>query len=120
MAYGLYKGFSFKFETSQIPTIVRHGFFYTLVGGVVFIEGVVIQGFKNIPALILHLAAVVPYYLAIQEVLKVGDTFQSQPQAYLTPSQYYFLAGIILNILGFVANRVRRQAVITRTGEVRT
>ncbi len=117
--YGVYKAFSFNFVTSNVPSIVRQGFLYALVGGVVFIEGVVIQGFRRVYALVLHLAAILPYYLAIQEILKVADTSQTQVQPYVTASQLYFLAGVILNVLGIVANRVRRETTVPRITEIR-
>ena len=118
--YGIYTAFSFPQEAARVPDIVGKGFYYTLIGGVLLIEGVVIQGFKKIYALILHLAAAVPYFLAIQEILRVGNSIGTQPQQYLAAAQYYLLAGIILNILGIVANNIRRAPrMVTTTTTLR-
>lgn len=107
--YGIFTAFNFPFQSSRVHDIVSRGFFYTLIGGVVFIEGVVIQGFKRWYALILHLAAAYPYYLAIQQIVNVGNSNATQIQQYFTAAQYYFFAGIILNILGIAANNLRRE-----------
>ena len=106
--YGIYSLTKYPFQASNVKDIVSKSIVYMLAGGVVFIEGVVVQGFKKVYGLILHLAAIVPYYLAIQQILSVGNTGATSFQPYLSASQYYFIAGVILNILGLVANNVRR------------
>jgi hypothetical protein len=113
--YGIYKMTTYPFETSNIHSIVSNAVFYILVGAVVFLEGVVIQGFKRIYALVLHLGAVIPYYFAIQAILSQGAAGASSASQYLTASEYYLAAGVILNLLGLIANnlRVRRQVSTT-------
>jgi hypothetical protein len=108
IVYGIYSVTKYPFQASNVKDIVSKSVLYVLVGGVVFLEGVVVQGFKKIYALILHLAAILPYYLAIQQILSVGNTGATNVQQYLAGSEYYFIAGVILNILGLIANNLRR------------
>jgi hypothetical protein len=108
IVYGIYSITKYSFLASNVKDIVSKSALYMIVGGVVFLEGVVVQGFKKIYALILHLAAILPYYLAIQQILSVGNTGATAVQQYLSASEYYFIAGVILNILGLIANNLRR------------
>ncbi len=106
--YGVYSLTQYSFSASNVNDIVHKPVLYILVGGVVFLEGVVVQGFKKIYALIIHLAAIIPYYFAIQQILSVGSTGSTSVQQYLSASGYYFAIGVIKNIIGLVANNVRR------------
>ena len=90
----------------SVPRIVGYDAVIALAGAVVFIVGVVVQGFKNIFALIVHLVAVIPYYLAITKVQSLGNGAVSDASAYLMQTELYWAAGIILNIIGIILNRV--------------
>jgi hypothetical protein len=115
IVYGIYEITKYPLQASNVKDIVSKSVLYMLVGGVVFLEGVVVQGFKKVYALIIHLAAVVPYYLAIQQILSVGNTGSTQFQQYLSASEWYFIIGVVLNIVGLVANNLRaiREPVTT-------
>jgi hypothetical protein len=106
--YGIYTLTQYSFTASNVKDIISRPILYIMVGGVVFLEGVVVQGFKKIYALVLHLAAILPYYLAIQQILSTGSTGETHVQAYISASGLYFAVGVILNILGLVANNLRR------------
>jgi len=113
--YGIYEITKYPLQASNVKDIVSKSILYMLVGGVVFLEGVVVQGFKKVYALIIHLAAAVPYYLAIQQILSVGNTGSTQFQHYLSASGWYFIIGVVLNIVGLIANNLRpvREPVAT-------
>jgi hypothetical protein len=53
-----------------------------------------------------HLAAVVPYYFAIQSVIAIGQPQSTQPLAYWNASAIPWIIGIILNLIGMILNRV--------------
>ncbi len=106
--YGVYLLTTYSFQAGNVKDIISKPVLYILVGGVVFLEGVVIQGFKKVYALILHLAAVLPYYLAIQQILSVGASGETHVSAYTSASGIYFAIGIVLNVLGLIANNLRR------------
>ena len=93
----------------NIPRIVGYDSVIALAGAVVFIEGVVVQGFKKIIALIIHLAAVIPYYLAIVQVQTLGNQGVRDLSTYLNQTELYWAIGIILNIIGIILNRVGRK-----------
>ncbi|HEY7588291.1 MAG TPA: hypothetical protein VIB49_06060, partial [Thermoplasmata archaeon] len=69
---GIYRIVTSDFEAANIPSIVGDGFAFVLYGAIVFIAGVVIVGFRNWIALVLHLAALIPYYFAIQSIITTG------------------------------------------------
>ena len=79
---GIYRVVTSDFVAANISNIVGNGFAFVLYGAVVFIVGVVVVGFRNWIALALHLASVVPYYFAIQNVISVGQTQSTQIRAY--------------------------------------
>ncbi len=93
----------------SIPQIVGYDSVIALVGAVVFIVGVVFQGFKKIFALIVHLVAVIPYYLAIVQVQSLGNQGVRDISMYLNQTEFYWAAGIILNIIGIILNRVGKK-----------
>lgn len=103
---GIYRVITSGFVTSNIPSVVRDGFAFVLYGAVVFVVGIVVSGFRNWVALVLHLSAVTPYYLAIQSVISVGQTQSVQLRAYWDASTVPWIAGIVLNFLGMIVNRV--------------
>ncbi len=103
---GLYRVVTSDFVASNILNIVGNGFAFVLYGAVVFIVGVVVAGFRNWVALALHLAAVVPYYFAIQSVIAVGQTQSTQVRAYWDATTIPWIIGVILNFLGIIMNRV--------------
>lgn len=106
IALGLYRVVTSDFVESNIPTIVGEGFAYILYGAVIFIVGVVVVNFRNAVALALHVAAVVPYYFAIQSVIEVGRSGGTTVNAYWSASAIPWIVGIVLNFLGIVMNRV--------------
>ncbi len=93
----------------NIPRIVGYDAVIALAGAVVFIVGVVVQGLRNVFALIVHLVAVIPYYLAITKVQSLGQSGTSALSTYLTQTELYWAAGIILNIVGIILNRVGKK-----------
>ncbi len=95
--------------TTNIPRIVSYDSIIALAGAVVFIMGIVIQGFKNIFALIAHLIALIPYYLAITKVQSLGQQGSSVLSTYLTQTELYWAAAIVLGIIGIILNRVGRK-----------
>lgn len=103
---GIYRVVTSDFIASNISNIVGNGFAFVLYGAVVFIVGVVVAGFRNWIALVLHLAAVVPYYFAIQSVIAVGQTQSTQVRAYWDASTIPWIIGVVLNFLGIIMNRV--------------
>lgn len=106
IVFGIYRIVTSDFVASDISNIVGNGFAFVLYGAVVFVVGVVVVGFRNWIALALHLAAVVPYYFAIQSVIAVGQTQSNQVRAYLDASAIPWIIGIVLNFLGIITNRV--------------
>ncbi len=103
---GIYRVVTSDFIASNISNIVGNGFAFVLYGAVVFIVGVVVVGFRNWIALVLHLAAVIPYYFAIQSVIAVGQTQSTQVRAYWDASTIPWIIGVILNFSGIIMNRV--------------
>ncbi len=93
----------------SVPQIVGYDSVIALAGAVVFIVGVVVQGFKKILALIFHLLSVIPYYLAIVQVQSLGNQGISDLSKYLNQTELYWAAGIILNIIGIILNRVGKK-----------
>ncbi len=93
----------------SVPRIVGYDSVLALAGAVVFIVGVVVQGFKKIFALIVHLVAVIPYYLAIVQVQSLGNQGVRDISMYLNQTELYWAAGIILNIIGIILNRVGKK-----------
>lgn len=96
-------------NSTNIPRIVGYDAIIALAGAVAFIMGVVIQGFRNIFALILHLIAIIPYYLAIAKVQTLGQQGIGDWPTYLTKTELYWPAAIILGIIGVILNRVGRK-----------
>ncbi len=116
---GIYRVVTSDFTAANIPNIVGNGFAFVLYGAVVFIAGVVVVGFRNWIALVLHLAAVIPYYFAIQSVIATGEGMDAKPLAYFNASAIPWIIGIILNFAGIVMNRVTigaRKAPAPATG----
>ncbi len=103
---GIYRVVTSDFVASNISNIVGNGFGFVLYGAVVFIVGVVVVGFRNWIALVLHSAAVVPYYFAIQSVIAVGQTQSTQVRAYWDASTIPWIIGVLLNFSGIIMNRV--------------
>ncbi len=95
--------------TAGIQRIVGYDSIIGLAGGVIFIMGIVVQGFKNIYALIVHLLALIPYYLAITNIQTLGQQGLGDLQTYLTQTQIYWAAAMILGIVGIILNRVGRK-----------
>jgi hypothetical protein len=103
---GLYRVITSDFVAANIPSIVGNGFAYILYGAVVFIVGVVVVNFRNPIALVIHLAAVVPYYFAIQAVIEVGQAGATTVGAYWSASSIPWILGVALNLIGIIVNRV--------------
>jgi hypothetical protein len=103
---GVYRVVTSDFSAANVSNIVGNGFAFILYGAVVFIAGVVVVGFRNWVALVLHLAAVIPYYFAIQSVISTGQAMNTSPLAYFNASAIPWILGIVLNIAGIVMNRV--------------
>lgn len=106
IVWGIYRVATSDFTSANIPSIVGNGFAFVLYGAVVFIAGVVVVGFRNWVALVLHLAAVIPYYFAIQSVISTGEGMDTRPLAYFNASAIPWIIGIVLNVAGMVMNRV--------------
>ncbi len=89
----------------NISRIIGYDAIIALAGGVILIMGMVIQGFKKISALIVHLIALIPYYLAITKVQTLGQQGSSDYSTYLTQTELYWAAAIILGIIGTIINQ---------------
>lgn len=116
---GIFRVVTSNFIAANVPNIVANGFAWILYGAIVFIAGVVVVGFRNWVALLLHLAAVIPYYFAVQSVIATGQAGGTQPLAYFNPSAIAWIIGIVLNIAGIIMNRVTigaRKAPAPTTG----
>lgn len=92
-----------------VPRIIGNDAVIGLAGGVIFIIGVVVQGFKRIIALIVHLVALIPYYLAISQIQTLGMQGNANESTYLTQTELYWAAAIILGIIGVTLNRTGRK-----------
>ena len=103
---GLYRVITSDFVAANIPRIVGDGFAFILYGGVVFIVGVVVVNFRNAIALGIHLAAVVPYYFAIQRVIEVGQAQSATVGAYWSASSIPWIVGVAINFIGITVNLV--------------
>lgn len=93
----------------NIPRIVGYDSIIALAGAVVFIMGIVVQGFKSPFALLAHLIALIPYYLAITKVQSLGQQGTSDFSTYLTQTDVYWAVAIILGIIGIILNRVGKK-----------
>src|SRR5712692_9463260 len=71
----------------NVPQIVGYDSVLALAGAVAFIVGVVVQGFKKTFALIVHLVAVIPYYLAIVKVQSLGNQGVRDLPTYLNQTE---------------------------------
>ena len=107
MIWGIYSVVTSNFIAANIPAIVASGFAVLLYGCVLLVTGVVVSGFRNWIALGLHLAAILPYYLAIQVVITTSVGLSQEPGPYLSASLIFWVLGIALNVAGIVMNRVK-------------
>lgn len=96
-----------EFVASNVPVIVGSGFSYVLYGIVAFIVAVVVYGSRSWMALVLHVAAIVPYYFATQSVITVGNTQATDVGSYWSASAIPWIVGIVLNIAGIAVNRLK-------------
>ena len=110
MLWGIFKVVTTNFIPAYIPVLVGGGFAFLLYGAVLFVDGVVVSGFKNWIALALHLAANVPYFLAIGEVIRIGASSGQEVPVYLSASGLWFAIGIALNVTGIILNRMKTGA----------
>jgi len=118
MLYGVYWVLTTEFVEANIPTLVGRGFSAIMVGLVVFINGIVVQGYKNYYALGIHLLANIPYAIAIWTIFNMGYNQTSpptDPQEYIMATIIYWIIGAILNIGGIVANRFVKEKTAAST-----
>lgn len=93
----------------SVPRIIGYDAIIGLAGGVIFIVGVVVQGFKRIIALIVHLIALIPYYLAISRIQTLGMQGSTDESTYLMQTELYWVAAIALGIIGVILNRTGKK-----------
>jgi len=106
LLYGIYNALTTGYAQSDIPKLVANAFVPITIGVVLLIDGVVVQGFKNYYALIIHLIANVPYALAIMGINNLGQQSNppTNPQEYIMATLVYWIIGVIFNLGGIVAN----------------
>jgi hypothetical protein len=113
LLYGIYYALTTEYVEANIPQIVANGFVPIAIGTVVIIDGVVVQGFRNYYALIIHLIANVPYALAIIGIANLGQQINppTNLQNYLMTNfiYIYWIIGAIFNIGGIIANRFAKK-----------
>jgi hypothetical protein len=111
LLYGIYNALTIGYEESNIARLVTNGFVPIMIGAVLIIDGIVVQGFRNYYALVIHLIANVPYALAIMGINNLGQQLNppTNPQDYLMATLIYWIIGVILNIGGIIANRSSKQ-----------
>jgi hypothetical protein len=109
--YGIYNALTTEYVQSNIPELVTYAFVPIMTGGVLLIDGIVVQGFRNYYALIIHLIANVPYALAIMGINNLGQQSNppTNPQEYIMATLIYWIIGIILNLGGIIANRYAKK-----------
>jgi hypothetical protein len=107
--YGIYYALTAEYVEANIPQIMTNGFVPIVIGLVVIIDGIVVHGFRNYYALVIHLIANVPYALAIMGITSLGQQINppTNPQDYLMTNfiYIYWIIGVIFNIGGIIANR---------------
>jgi len=113
LLYGVYNVLTTEYVEANIPNIVANGFVPITIGIVIFINGIVVQGFRNYYALIIHLIANVPYALAIIGINNLGQQTSppTDPQEYIMATLIYWIIGAVLNIGGIIANRLKESQV---------
>ena len=109
--YGIYNALTTEYVQSNIPKLMTYAFVPILIGGVLLINGIVVQGFKNYYALIIHLIANVPYALAIMGINNLGQQSNppTNPQEYIMATLIYWIIGVIFNLGGIVANHFAKK-----------
>jgi hypothetical protein len=109
--YGVYSALTTEHAQSNIPKLVVNGFVPITIGIVLLIDGVVVQGFINYYALIIHLIANIPYALAIMGINNLGQQTNppTNPQEYITATLIYWIIGVIFNLGGIVANHFAKK-----------
>jgi hypothetical protein len=109
LLYGIYYALTAEYVEANIPNIVANNFVPVTIGLVVIINGVVVQGFRNYYALMIHLIANAPYALAIIGINNLAQQINppTNPQDYLMTNfiYIYWIIGAIFNIGGIIANR---------------
>ena len=111
LLYGVYNTLTTEYIEANISKIVANGFVPITIGIVVLINGIVIQGFKNYYALVIHLLANIPYALAIMGTNNLGQQTNppTDPQEYIMAMLIYWIIGAVLNIGGIIANRYAKK-----------
>ncbi len=95
--------------SGSVSRIVGNDAVIGLVGGVVLLVGIVVQGFRRILAIIIHLVSVIFYYEAILKVQTLGQQEISDYSTYLTQTQLFWGAAIFLGIVGIVVNGIEKK-----------
>jgi hypothetical protein len=111
LAYGAYHVLTVKYVEANMPEIVGKGFVPIAVGVVLIIDGVVVRGFRNYYALVVHLIANIPYALAIIGINNLGQQTMpsTNPLDYVMATLIYWIIGVAFNIGGILANRFTRK-----------
>lgn len=113
--YGFYWVLTTEYVEANVRILVSRGFAAIMVGVIVLINGVVVQGYKNYYALTIHLLANVPYAVAIWSIFNMGyqPSPPTDPQEYLMATLIYWIIGAILNVGGIAANRFAKEKTPT-------
>jgi hypothetical protein len=113
--YGVYWALTTEHVEANIRILVSRGFSAIIVGIIVLINGVVVQGYKNYHALTIHLLANIPYAVAIWSIFNMGYQASppTDPQEYIMATFIYWIIGAILNVGGIVANRFAKEKTPT-------
>jgi len=111
LAYGAYHVLTVNYVEANMSEIVAKGFVPIAVGVVLVIDGVVVRGFRNYYALLIHVIANAPYALAIIGINNLGQKTAPSTnwQDYLMATLIYWVIGIAINIAGIVANRFTKE-----------
>jgi hypothetical protein len=111
LAYGAYHVLTVKYVEANMHEIVGKGFVPIAIGVVLIIDGVVVRGFRNYYALVIHLIANIPYALAIIGINNLGQqtTPSTNPRDYVMATLIYWIIGVAFNIGGILANRFTRK-----------
>jgi hypothetical protein len=111
LLYGIYNALTTEYVQANVPELVSNGFIPITIGIVLVINGIVVQGFRNYYALIIHLIANAPYALAILGIYNLGQQTNppTDPREYIMTTLIYWIVGVIFNIVGIVANRFEKK-----------
>lgn len=118
MLYGLYWALTTEYVKANIRVLVSRGFVAIIVGVIVLINGVVMQGYRNYYALTIHLLANIPYSVAIWSIFNLGyqTSPPTDPQEYIMSTFIYWIIGVILNVDGIIVNHfVKEKSFTTKT-----